>query len=109
MSTPVKTSPPSALDAAREYTQRGWRVVPIPHGEKGPRIPCGPQKFYLDCKPLRSATLPTKKRLRLETIQNVTMLHRAEKAVASSFCGVQDPCRPSVADRRFSGYGCERP
>ena len=27
-----------ALDAARDYIRRGWRVVPIPTGEKGPRI-----------------------------------------------------------------------
>ena len=28
-------------------------------------------------------------KLRLEAIQNVTMLHRAEKAAARSFCGAQ--------------------
>jgi Bifunctional DNA primase/polymerase, N-terminal/Primase C terminal 2 (PriCT-2) len=27
------------LDAARGYVTRGWRVVPIPFGEKGPRAP----------------------------------------------------------------------
>jgi hypothetical protein len=27
------------LDAAREYCRRGWRVVPLPAGEKGPKIP----------------------------------------------------------------------
>jgi hypothetical protein len=29
----------NTLDAAREYLKRGWRPVPIPLGEKGPRIP----------------------------------------------------------------------
>jgi hypothetical protein len=29
-------------------------------------------------------------KLRLEAIQNVTMLHRAEKAAARSFCGAQE-------------------
>jgi hypothetical protein len=33
-----KTVETSVLDAAREYTRRGWRVVPIPHGKKGPRL-----------------------------------------------------------------------
>ncbi len=28
----------SRLDATREYVRRGWTVVPIPRGEKGPRI-----------------------------------------------------------------------
>ena len=27
------------LDAAQEYCRRGWRVVPIPRGEKGPKLP----------------------------------------------------------------------
>jgi hypothetical protein len=31
---PVQTT----LDAAREYVRRGFRVVPVPRGEKGPRI-----------------------------------------------------------------------
>jgi hypothetical protein len=26
------------LEAAREYCRRGWRVIPVPVGEKGPRI-----------------------------------------------------------------------
>jgi hypothetical protein len=30
---------PATLEAAREYVQRGWAVVPIPPGAKGPRIP----------------------------------------------------------------------
>jgi Primase C terminal 2 (PriCT-2)/Bifunctional DNA primase/polymerase, N-terminal len=29
----------STLDAARDYHRRGWRVVPIPAGEKGPHCP----------------------------------------------------------------------
>jgi hypothetical protein len=34
------------LEAAREYCRRGWRVIPVPFGEKGPRIP-GWQKLTL--------------------------------------------------------------
>jgi hypothetical protein len=29
----------STFDAARDYRRRGWRVVPIPAGERGPRRP----------------------------------------------------------------------
>src|SRR5437879_5513027 len=32
----------STLDAAREYQQRGWAVVPIPCGAKGPVLPNWP-------------------------------------------------------------------
>src|SRR6185437_9355238 len=28
----------ATLDAARDYHQRGWAILPIPRGEKGPRI-----------------------------------------------------------------------
>jgi hypothetical protein len=28
----------TALDIAREYARRGWHVIPIPPGEKGPRL-----------------------------------------------------------------------
>jgi hypothetical protein len=34
----VTTSVSNTLDSAREYTKRGWSVLPIPRGEKGPRI-----------------------------------------------------------------------
>src|SRR5215469_12680089 len=35
------------LAAARDYFRRGWRVIPIPASEKGPRIP-GWQKLNLE-------------------------------------------------------------
>lgn len=35
--SPTTTSP-ATLDSARKYTQRGWTVLPIPLGQKGPRI-----------------------------------------------------------------------
>lgn len=35
---PVEKKPKKAIDLARSYTKRGWAVVPIPHGQKGPRI-----------------------------------------------------------------------
>lgn len=31
--------PPDVLANAENYTNKGWRVIPIPFGEKGPRIP----------------------------------------------------------------------
>jgi hypothetical protein len=41
----------SALEYARAYVQRGWRVVPIPAGEKGPKLP-GWQKLTLQAADL---------------------------------------------------------
>jgi hypothetical protein len=29
---------PDTRNAARDYTNRGWSVVPVPHGEKGPKL-----------------------------------------------------------------------
>jgi hypothetical protein len=29
----------TAIDVARDYCRRGWRVLPIPVGEKGPKLP----------------------------------------------------------------------
>jgi len=36
--TPSKAAVPRTLDAAREYVQRGFAVVPVPHGKKAPCI-----------------------------------------------------------------------
>lgn len=37
--SPSKIAPAaSTLDAARDYLRRGWRIVPVPRGQKGPCI-----------------------------------------------------------------------
>ncbi len=38
MTSTTTTSTTSTLDAARAYLKRGWAVVPIPPGEKGPAV-----------------------------------------------------------------------